>query len=197
MSLTPKQKHVLDYIRSYTAEQGFSPSQTEIARYFGFRSLGTVQDYLNALERQGHLDKPKNAIRGIRMRPPSGSLPLLGRVAAGKPIESSFSHESIEVPPTMLRRGGEYFALEVKGDSMIDDGILEGDFVVIRKQADAANGERVVALINNEATIKRYYQRGETIELHASNPKYEPMVIGPDQEFKLEGIFVGLIRFEK
>ena len=122
------------------------------------------------------------------------SLPLLGRVAAGRPIEAIQSPEMIEVPASLLRKSGEHFILKVQGDSMIGDGILDGDFVVIRKQSTAENGETVVALIENEATIKRYQKHRSQIELHAANPAYPAIQVKPGARFKIEGILAGLIR---
>ncbi len=203
MGITPKQKKVLDFVTAYKTRHGYSPTQTEIAKNFGFQSLGTVQNYLVRLEREGMLSKSWNAKRGLEVSSqevkiqefqPQNLLPLAGRVAAGRPIEAIESLESIEVPAGMIRRGHEHFVLEVKGDSMIGDGILEGDFVVIRKQSAAQNGETVVALVNGEATIKRFYRRKEKIQLVAANPAYPPIEVEPGGEFKILGILSGLIR---
>lgn len=230
--LTPKQKEILDFIQGYSAERGYAPSQQEIASHFQFKSLGTVQNYLVRLERQGVLRKSLNARRGMQVLPPSSTreslgstlpreqssrearvpttaensgtvpLPLVGRVAAGRPIEAILAHQTVDVPASLLTRHGDHFALEVSGDSMIEDGILSGDTVVIRKQSDARNGQTVVALVNNEATIKRYYRRDKKIELHPANPAYEPLIIesmvdpdsGSTTDFLIAGILVGLIR---
>jgi len=198
-SLTPKQKKLLDFMIEYTRDHGYAPSQSEVAKHFKFKSLGTVQNYLVRLERQGLLKKDWNAKRGIEVIRPEPlaeavQLPLVGRVAAGRPIEAIQTHDHIEVPASMLR-SGVHFVLKVKGDSMIDDGILEGDFVIIRKQAVAQNGQTVVALIDNEATIKKYYHHQGKVELHPANAHYKPLVIVEDtSDFKIEGVFVGLIR---
>src|SRR6056297_1074692 len=155
--LTPKQKKVLDFIQTHQEQEGYSPSQQEIARAFGFRSLGTVQNYLVRLEREGVLSRTWNARRGMAvLRPASAGLelPLAGTVAAGKPIEAVQTPDTLEVPPSMVG-GGEHFVLRVQGDSMIGDGILDGDYVVVRKQQTADNGQTVVALIDGEATVKR------------------------------------------
>jgi repressor LexA len=206
--LTPKQKQLLDFIDTFREKNGYAPSQHEIARHFGFKSLGTVQNYLVRLERQGALTKVWNARRGTQVVAPqpqatSGPvpLPLVGRVAAGRPIEAIAHSETVDVPAAMIKaaRGGgtgTHFVLRVAGDSMIDDGILDGDAVVIRKQAHAENGQTVVALIDNEATIKRFHKKGGVIELHAANPKYRPIVVTEDQgkSFKIEGILAGVIR---
>ncbi|MBC7691183.1 MAG: transcriptional repressor LexA [Methylotenera sp.] len=201
MSLTPKQKNVLDFIHDFGSSQGYSPSQQEIAKHFGFKSLGTVQNYLVRLERQGLLRKPWNAKRGMEVISPELTsqavpLPLLGHVAAGRPIEAIRTAETLDVPASMIK-GGQNFVLKVSGNSMIEDGILDGDYVVIKKQDVANNGQTVVALIGNEATIKRYYRRGSKIELHPANPAYEPLIIESlveSVEFKIEGVLVGVIR---
>lgn len=211
--LTPKQKKLLEFIQKFQKRKGYAPSQREIADHFGFKSLGTVQNYLVRLEKQGALSKPWNAKRAIQVidqpngpevAPSSGqptgaetvSLPLLGRVAAGLPIEAVQNQESLDVPQSMISRG-EHFVLQVKGSSMIEDGILEGDFVVIRKQAQAENGQTVVALLNNEATIKRLKKKRQGVELHPANPAFEPIIVdspGEGNDFKIEGVLVGLIR---
>lgn len=203
MALTPKQKQVFDFVSSYKAEHGYAPSQQEIAKNFGFRSLGTVQNYLVRLEREGILRKTWNARRGMEVAPittqsPTVPLPLLGRVAAGRPIEVITQEESVDVPASLLKGEGEHFVLRVSGQSMIEDGILEGDYVVVKKQVNAHNGQTVIALIGNEATIKRYYRRGNRIELHPANPAFEPLIldswVDAGREFKIEGILVGVIR---
>lgn len=217
--MTPKQKEMLEFMIRFSEENGYSPSQAEIAKHFGFKSLGTVQNYLVRLERQGLLKKELNARRGSQVlsttlpsqgfdsedgveqteesQPHSRAvpLPLLGRVAAGRPIEAVLNSESVDVPESMLR-GGDNFVLHVKGDSMIGDGILDGDYVIVKRQSNAQEGQTVVALLNNEATLKRYRRKGSQIELHSSNPAYAPIVVQSDSgsNFKIEGILVGLIR---
>lgn len=199
--LTPKQKLLLDYITEFQAKNGYAPSQHEIARHFGFKSLGTVQNYLVRLERQGALQKKWNARRGTQVLAPQPLLqsmavpiPLLGRVAAGRPIEAISHDETIEVPATMIKTGS-HFVLKVAGDSMIEDGILDGDYVVIKKQPTAENGQTVVALINNEATIKRIQRKSGRVELHPANPKYKPILVDSAvEDFKIEGVLMGVIR---
>ncbi|WP_029918521.1 transcriptional repressor LexA [Pelobacter seleniigenes] len=194
--LTPKQKAVYDYILEFTEQHGYPPSQQEIARAFGWSSLGTVQNYLVRLQREGVLSKDLNARRGLKTLQSQSSgieLPLVGRVAAGKPIEAVTTPDSIEVPPSMVG-SGENFVLRVQGDSMIGDGILDGDYVVVRKQPQAHSGQTVVALIDGEATVKRLLHRETQIELHPANPAMEMLVIQPGQEFSIEGVVVGVIR---
>ncbi|AMV73685.1 transcriptional repressor LexA [Desulfuromonas carbonis] len=194
--LTPKQKAVLDFILAHTEREGYAPSQQEIARAFGFSSLGTVQNYLVRLEREGALSRDWNARRGLRVLRPQGAaleLPLAGTVAAGKPIEAIATADTIEVPPSMVGPG-ENFVLRVRGDSMIGDGILDGDYVVVRKQARAESGQTVVALINGEATVKRLLQKGAVVELHPANPALQPILLDGSEEFRIEGVVVGVIR---
>jgi len=233
--LTPKQKKILDYIEAHIKKKGYAPSQQEIARHFRFKSLGTVQNYLVRLEKNGFIQKTWNARRSLEpvksslesqgsaspqdFKSTSASsspqrsasvtrlhevgsgavpLPVLGKVAAGKPIEAIESGEPLDVPASLLSSGAKHFVLKVSGNSMIEDGILDGDFVVIREQDTAVNGQTVVALVGNEATIKRYYQKRDRIELHPANENYEPLVLtnlnDSGRDFQIEGILVGLIR---
>lgn len=218
--ITPKQKKVLDYIESFLEKKGYAPSQQEIAKHFQFKSLGTVQNYLVRLERHGLLKRTWNARRATepvspaspaapaRLSPPSRvpsaaglavPLPLLGRVAAGKPIEAIDQDATIDVPQSMLRAGADHYVLRVSGNSMIEDGILDGDFVVIESKKEARNGQTVVALVGNEATIKRFYRRRNNVELHPANPAYEPIVLSASmvdtpEKFRIEGLLVGVIR---
>ncbi len=194
--LTPKQKAFYDYIVDYSQSHGYPPSQQEIAKAFGWKSLGTVQNYLVRLVREGVLEKDWNAKRGLKVvRPQSNTveLPLVGLVAAGKPIEAIETLDSIEVPPSMVSQG-ENFVLKVQGDSMIGDGILDGDYVVVRKQAQADSGQTVVALLRGEATVKRLMKRESQIELHPANPAMEPFIVAGEEDFQIEGVVVGVIR---
>ncbi len=221
--ITPKQKQVLEYVLKFRERKGYAPSQHEIARHFGFSSLGTVQNYLVRLERQGALQKSWNARRGIEITPSQSpliptttttvpgedrpnfrdqviELPLVGRVAAGRPIEALEHQKTFEVPLSLLKTSPlEHFVLQVNGDSMIGEGILDGDYVIIKKQLRAENGQTVVALLQNEATIKKFYQLKDRVELRAANPNYDPIVVkslveGNAFDFKIEGVLVGLIR---
>ena len=204
MPLTPKQKEFLDFIEKFQAKKGYGPSQMEIAQHFGFSSLGTVQKYLVRLKEQGVLDQPLHARRGLSVKRPSASagvvgalsLPLLGRVAAGKPIEvieNSGAQDFVEVPASFVKKG-EHFVLEVMGNSMIEDGILHGDFVIVKKQKSAEQGQMVVALVDDAATVKRFYPKKDFIELHPANPAYRPILVSPEQSFQIEGIVAGVIR---
>lgn len=200
--LTPKEMAVLEFLRGHMTQKGFVPSYEEIRDRFRYASIFSVQQYLKQLETKGYLRVPggnkKRAIELINvseeLNKKSTELPLLGRVAAGRPIEAIEGDETIDVSPTLLGDGGQYFALRVAGDSMIGDGIFDQDIVVIRKQANAENGQTVVALVNNEATIKRFFKHKGQIELRAANPAYQPISVTPDATFKIEGILCGLIR---
>ncbi|MDY6973832.1 MAG: transcriptional repressor LexA [Thermodesulfobacteriota bacterium] len=201
MKLTEKQKAVLDYIHRYIDEWERSPSFDEICSEFGFRSYNTVTTYLKILERKGYIRLPgkKNQKRCIKVISPVETrrfeCPLLGRVAAGKPIEAVKDVRAIEVPPSMTG-SGEHFVVRVKGSSMIEDGILNGDFVVVRKQPTAENGETVVALINNEATVKKYYKRKGYVELRPAHAGMEPLKVKKG-DLRIEGKVVGVMRYYK
>ncbi len=201
MKLTPKQKDVLAYIAHYMDRWGHSPSFEEIRAHFGFRSYNTVSTYLKILERKGYIRLPrrKNQKRAIEVVKPVEAnrfeFPLLGRVAAGKPIEAIEDIQTIELPPSMIQ-GEDHFVLQVQGDSMEEDGILDGDYVVVRKQATAENGETVVAVIENEATIKKYYKRKDHVELRPAHKGMEPIIV-KEGTFRIEGKVVGVIRYYK
>ncbi|MBV6469846.1 repressor LexA [Nitrospirales bacterium NOB] len=157
-------------------------TRVSVARYeSGMRRIGgAVGVALTQLER-------------TRQAPTSSVVPMAGVVAAGVPIEPVAQAEWVDVPPTMAGRG-DTFALRVKGESMIEDGILPGDVVVVRKQATARNGQTVVALVNREATIKTYFKCARHIELHPANSAMQPLIVTPDDEFAIEGVLVGVIR---
>jgi repressor LexA len=201
MKLTEKQKEFLGYISRYMEEWGRSPSFEEMCAHFGFSSYNTVTTYLKALERKGYIRLPqkKNQKRAIEVISPVETrrfeFPLLGRVAAGKPIEAVEDVSAIEVPPSMTG-SGDHFVLQVKGNSMEEDGILDGDFLVVRKQPTAENGETVVALINNEATVKKYYKREDYVELRPAHKDMEPLVVSK-VDLRIEGKVVGVMRHYK
>ena len=201
MKLTEKQKAFLGYISHYVEDWGRSPSFGEICSHFGFTSYNTVTTYLKALERKGYIRLPpkKNQKRGIKVISPVETkrfeFPLLGQVAAGRPIEAVEEVDVIEVPPSMIGQG-DHFVLQVKGNSMKEDGIFDGDFIVIRKQPVAENGEMVVALINNEVTVKRFYKREQYVELRPAHTGMEPIIV-KQEDLRIEGKIVGVIRHYK
>ena len=199
MKLTDKQKQVLNYIAQYIDTWEMAPSFDEICSEFGFNSYNTVSTYLKILERKGYirLPKEKNRKRAMEVIRPVETnrfeLPLLGKVAAGKPIEAVEDINTIEVPPS-LAKSGEHFVLQVKGDSMQDDGIMDGDFVVIKKQPTAENGQTVVALVDNEATVKKYYKKGNNVELRPAHTGMASIYVKKG-DLKIEGRVVGVMRY--
>lgn len=196
MNLTPKQKRILDFLQSYTEDKGYPPTQREIARHFRLKSLGSIQDYLQALEQKGYLNKSSYGHRAIQLNEGGAEavrLPLLGTVAAGSPIEAIEMQERIEVPKSMLK-GGENFVLYVKGESMIEDGIHDGDLVIVRRQPTAERGQTVVAMIDGEATVKNFYIQGERIELRPANRTLTSIWVRHGQGFQILGVVVGLMR---
>ncbi len=195
MNLTKRQKEILDFIRGYRSEQGISPTQREIREKFRLSSFGTVQKHLKRLEEKGALSRQWNRSRGISPadeRPSSRAVPLLGLVAAGKPIEPFPDEETIEVPASLLGKG-EHFVLRVRGDSMVDDGIRDGDYVVVARRPTAQNGQTVVALVRGEATLKRYYSEGTRIRLQPANASMRPLTVDA-RDVTLQGVVTGLIR---
>jgi repressor LexA len=201
MKLTDKQKDFLGYISHYRDEWGQPPSYGDICSHFGFSSYNTVTTYLKILERKGYVRLPdtKNQKRAIEVISPvearSFELPLLGKVAAGKPIEALEQADVIEVPPSMLGRG-DHFVLEVKGFSMEEEGIMDGDFIVVRKQSRAEQGETVVAVINNEATVKKYYRNRDHVELRPAHKGMESIRVNQG-DMHIEGKVVGVLRYYK
>ncbi len=201
MKLTERQKVFLEYVSRYMNDWGRSPSFKDICSHFGFTSYNTVTTYLKTLERKGYIRLPnkKNQKRALEVISPVETrrleFPLLGKVAAGKPIEAVEKVDAIEVPPSMIGQG-DHFVLQVKGNSMKEDGILDGDFIVVRKQPTAENGETVVALINNEATVKKYYKQENYVELRPAHIGMEPIII-KEGDLRIEGRVVGVIRHYK
>jgi repressor LexA len=200
MPLTRRQSEILNYLQTHIQEHGYAPSFEEIAERFGFQSLATVHEHLTNLERKGYIRRSYNESRAIEVMPPRGTalateIPLLGKVAAGTPIEALMHEETIAVPEDMLPRRGPNFALRVAGSSMIDDHILDGDVVVVHGKQAAENGELVIALVNgSEATVKRFYREsGGWIRLQPANPTMQPMRF-QERDVLIQGIVVGVIR---
>ncbi len=193
MSLTPKQKQVLDFIKQFFQEQGYAPSKQEIADHFGFQSRGTVSDYLKRLKNLGYIENGTHS-RNIRALQTGNQLPLLGKVAAGSPLAHFTQNEYVEVPSNFLKKGKQHYCLEVSGDSMIDEAICDGDWIVVVDDAVAHNGQIVVASIEGESTLKKFYKKGKNIELHPANPDYDPIIVKAPTLFKIEGTLVGVLR---
>ncbi|HEX7750094.1 MAG TPA: transcriptional repressor LexA [Bordetella sp.] len=222
--LTARQQEILDLIRAAVARTGFPPTRAEIAQALGFRSPNAAEDHLKALARKGAIELTAGASRGIRLLAADASttdaparqntasgaignliaesadaisrllLPLVGRVAAGSPILAAEHVErEIGVDPALFSQTPDYL-LKVRGMSMRDAGILEGDLLAVKRTSDARNGQIVIARIDDDVTVKRLQRQSGHIELLPENPDFEPIVIRPGQDFVLEGIAVGLIR---
>jgi len=191
--LTQKQKQIFEYIKKYIKKKGCSPTQKEIGKHFGLVK-STVHQHIEILKEKGVLNNQTRAIEIAKNKKPSilVNIPLLGTIAAGEPIEAIEDKETIEVPKSQLSKSGEHFALRVRGDSMIDEGIFDGDIVVIRKQPDAENGETVVALINdNEVTLKKIYKEKNRFRLQPANPTLGPIYA---KDLIIQGKVVSVIR---
>ena len=196
MNLTEKQQAVYAFIRQYMENTDRAPSYDEIRRYFGFASFQSVQKHLKQLERKGFLRMPgKNQKRAMTLAALGGKtilLPLSGVVAAGLPLEAVEEPEAVSVPEDMLG-SGDYFALRVRGQSMIEEGIFDGDTIVVRSQARAENGQTVVALVDGDATVKKYYRWQDGVELRPGNPEMDSIFVR-EGEFRIRGVVVGLMR---
>lgn len=192
--LTPKQKNVLEFLQRFIQENGYSPSYQEIANAFGLASRSTAQKYVERLKEAGFLEMESHSKRGMSIKQSGIHLPLLGKVAAGKPIEYHLHQEFVEVPSSFLRMDAEHFCLVVQGDSMIEEGILDGDYAIIRKQSQADNGTVVVASVDGQATLKKIFRKRNQVELHAANPKYAPLVITSSANLRVEGVLTGVLR---
>lgn len=196
MGLTPAQERVYQFLRNYVDRHGYAPSYEEIRSGLGFQSLNAVFKHLKQIEERGYIriagKNKKRALELVPLQTSSESIPLLGAVAAGIPIEAVEIPESIEVPGNFLGNGNN-FALRVKGDSMIDDGIREGDILIITKQPNAENGQTVVALVNGESTVKKFYHYGDEIELRPANESMQPIRIAAD-DVEVVGVVTGLLR---
>jgi repressor LexA len=200
MPLTRRQKQILDHIEAFIGEHGYAPSFEEIGRHFGFTSLATVHEHLSNLERKGYIRKSFNESRSIELvedesGPRAVNLPLMGTVAAGLPIEAIRNDEWVSVPPDLVRRSAENYVLQVQGNSMIDEQIRDGDFIVVAAQPTARDGEMVIALVGGDsATVKTLYREpGNRIRLQPANETMEPIVV-PADDVVIQGIVVGVIR---
>jgi len=201
MALTKRQREILDYLEQHIREYGYSPSFEEIAGHFRFASLATVHEHLTNLEKKGYIRRSYNESRSVEVLPPKGTsgateIPLLGKVAAGLPIEALMHQETLSVPDGMLpRRGAPNYALKVAGDSMIDEHIVDGDYVVVHGRQSAENGEMVIALVNGaEATVKKFYREtGGWIRLQPANEAMPPLRF-QENEVLIQGVVVGVIR---
>ncbi len=200
MPLTRRQREILDFISSHISEQGYAPSFEEIAGRFSFRSLATVHEHLTNLERKGYIHRAHNESRAIEVVPPKGQtgateLPLLGLVAAGEPIEAVTGQDVIAVPDELVPRRGRSYVLKVRGQSMIDEHIKDGDYIVVHERNDADDGQTVVALVDGaSATVKKFYREpGGWIRLEPANPTMTALRVN-ERDIVVQGIVVGVIR---
>ena len=194
---TAQEREVLRFIRDHREVEGVSPSFREIQEHLGVSSLSTVHYHVNKLIERGELvnrggHHGKRGLEVVTEADEMHTLPLRGRIAAGAPIEAVEDVETVDVPERFYHP--ENYVLQVVGDSMVEDGVLDGDLVVVRHGRRAENREMVVALVDGEATLKRYVPRGDRIELHPANPEYPVITVSPEQHFEIRGRAVGVIR---
>jgi repressor LexA len=204
LALTRRQREIYEFIRDFVSRNGYSPSLEEIGSHFGLSSVATVHKHVHHLVEKGFLQKAWNRSRSVEpVAEPRAevsempSLPLLGTVAAGSPIEAiedDGATERIAVPPEMVSRPGETYVLRVRGESMIDEQIRDGDLVVVESRKQARNGDTVVALVGGtDATLKRFYRKGDTVKLVPANEKMEPIEVHAG-EVEIRGVLRGLLR---
>jgi repressor LexA len=199
--LTKKQVEILSYIRGFIAENGYAPSYREVGAHFGISSTATVHEHVKNLERKGYLTSEPETARSIDVEPAPSTLsalvkaitlPLKGLITAGAPIEAIETDESLSVPAEMIADHEDAYALKVKGDSMIEDGILSGDYVVVVATTQPADGDTVVALLeNNYATLKRFYKEKDRIRLQPANRTMKPLYV---KDIIVQGVVRGVIR---
>ena len=198
--LTKRQKQVFDFITSYRKKRGYSPSLEEIQKHFKLASVSTAHFHVKRLQDLGLLEKQYNKPRSIDIYENEAmvNIPLLGLIAAGQPIEAIQNKETIAVPQNRLPRSGEFYALRVIGNSMIDENINDGDVILVKQQSVAENGQKVVALIDNyEATLKKFYKERGHIRLQPANKTIEPIIIKKDREIVIQGIVIDVIKNEQ
>jgi len=198
LPLTKRQREILDYLNDFIQQHGYAPSLEEIGRRFGLSSLATVHKHLTNLQEKGFIKRSWNRSRSVELIPArvgtrSVEVPLLGYVAAGYPIEAIAGSETINVPEDLVGKGDTY-VLRVKGDSMIDEQIRDGDYVIVEDRKTAENGEMVIALVNgSEATLKKFYREAGRIRLQPANPAMQPMLFDADQ-IQVQGVVIGVMR---
>ncbi|MBU4445148.1 transcriptional repressor LexA [bacterium] len=193
--LSPKKQRFLEFIRSFIRDRDRAPTFHEIMEGLKMKSLGTVNWYVKELEKAGALERGKyNAKRALSVSnlPGRRKLPLLGLIAAGYPLEAVEHRESIEMPPSYIHP--DNYVLKVKGDSMIDDHIENGDYVIVRQKPEASSGQTVVAFVNGDATLKRYYPKKNGVELHPRNPDYDVIKVSAEDEFRIDGVVLAVWR---
>jgi len=199
VSITARQRRVLDYLKQYFEVHQEAPTIAEIGKEFGMSSSASAHNVVSILEKEGFIRRIPNVSRGIELVEEGPAeekyeIPLLGVVAAGAPIEAVLNYETVCIPRDMMREG-RMFALRVRGDSMIDEQIRDNDFIILQSQQTAENGKTVVALIDgSDATVKRFYGNRNHVRLEPANPNYEPIMIRPSQRVQIQGVVVGVIR---
>lgn len=197
MALTRRQAEILAYIGDYTRRHGYAPTLTEIAQRFSLASVATVHKHVARLIEQGRLRRSKHARRGLEVVARGGAavreVPLLGAVAAGQPIEPLAAGEEIALPEAWLGRGRTY-VLRVRGESMIEEQIRDGDLVIVEEREVARNGETVIALVDGEGvTLKRFRREGGSVVLEPANQALRPLVL-PEERVRVQGVVVGVLR---
>ena len=198
LPLTKRQREILDYLNDFIQQHGYAPSLEEIGRRFGLSSLATVHKHLTNLQEKGFIKRAWNRSRSVELVPSrlggrAVELPLLGYVAAGRPIEAVVNTETIAVPEDLVGKRDTY-VLRVKGDSMIDEQIRDGDYVIVEERHTAENGETVIALVNgSDATLKKLYREQGHIRLQPANPAMQPNILQPDQ-VQVQGVVIGVMR---
>ena len=196
-TLTKRQKEVLDFIKKFVGKKGYPPTLEDVGKKLKLSAVSTVHQHIATLIEKGYLQKSGHYARDIDISEsePMIKIPLLGTIAAGSPIEAIQEKETIAVPQSKLPRSGEFYALRVVGDSMIDEGINNGDVVLVKQQAVADNGQKVVALIDNhEATLKKFYQERGHIRLQPANKSMEPLIFRNGRDVSIQGIVLDVIR---
>jgi repressor LexA len=198
LPLTKRQREILDYLNEFIQQHGYAPSLEEIGRRFNLSSLATVHKHLTNLQEKGFIRRTWNRSRSVELVPTRGGgraveLPLLGYVAAGSPIEAIAGNETIAVPESLAGKHDSY-VLRVKGDSMIDEQIRDGDYVIVEDRKSVENGEMVIALLGGmEVTLKKFYRENGKVRLEPANPAVQPIVVDADQ-VQIQGVVVGLMR---
>ncbi len=198
LPLTKRQREILDYLNEFIEQHGYAPSLEEIGRRFSLSSLATVHKHLTNLQEKGFIRRAWNRSRSVELvQTRAGGraveLPLLGYVAAGAPIEAIATAESIAVPEDLVGKRDTY-VLRVRGESMIDEQIRDGDFVIVEDRKTAENGEMVIALLgNSDVTLKKFYRENGQVRLQPANPTMRPILVAPDQ-IQVQGVVVGVMR---